>query len=69
MKAKIELLKSECEGLDDDVHWTKTDNLKKGDNKIPLNGYVIELIGDVGKRAYDILKKKKDEWDTKMGLM
>jgi hypothetical protein len=68
-KAKVELSKEECDGLSGDVCWFKVDNLKKGDNKIPLNGYSIHLYGDDGIRAYNILKKKKDEWDKKMGLL
>ena len=69
MKAKIELRAAECEGLASDVCWVKTDRLKKGHNQMPLNGYIIELTGNIGVSVYQTLSKKKEEWDKKMGLM
>lgn len=68
MKAKIELAKSECDGLNDDIRWIKTGTLKKGSSQVPLNGYTIELTGEVGLRAYKILNDKKGDWDKKMGI-
>ncbi len=56
MKKKVELRRTECEGLKGNICWSKVDNLKKGDNKTPLNGYRIEFTGDVGLLAYKILK-------------
>jgi hypothetical protein len=47
----------------------KTEILKKGDNNVPLNGYIIELTGDIGEKIYHMLRRKKDEWDKKMGLV
>ena len=69
MKNKVEIRKSECEGLTADICWIKTDTLKKAGSNIPLNGYRIELTGDIGKAAFEILKKKKEDWDKQLGLM
>jgi Virulence-associated protein E len=69
MLSKVELSVTECSWLGNDIHWAKTDSLKKGDNKIPLNGYVIEFNGEAGQRIYQILQKRKEEWDKKMGLI
>jgi hypothetical protein len=69
MKSKIELRQSLGDGTSEDICWKKTDILKKGDNKIPLNGYIIEFTGASGLRAYEELRRRKDEWDEKMGIM
>jgi hypothetical protein len=81
MKGKVELHKSECEGLLNDICWSKVDNLKVRDNKSPLNGYKIDvsgacgfsassgLINDAGLRAYDILRKRKEKFDKELGLI
>ncbi len=63
MKKKVELRRTECEGLKGDICWSKVDNLKKGDGKVPLNGYKIELFGDIGLLAYKRLREKKVTFD------
>jgi hypothetical protein len=68
MKGKVELYKSECAGLIGDICWAKTNTLKKDGSNVPLNGYCIELSGDVGETAYHILRKRKEEWDKQVGL-
>lgn len=67
MKGKVELRITE-NGIPIDAIWTKTDSLKKGDNKVPLNGYIIQLTGDIGRKAYQELRKRKEDWDKKIGL-
>jgi Virulence-associated protein E len=69
MKSKVELCQLECDGLLGDISWFKVVNLKKSVNNIPLNGYTIEFSGEVGLRSYQILRKRKDEWDNPMGLI
>jgi virulence-associated protein E len=69
MKAKVELRQEECDGLSGNVCWFKTDNLKKEGIKVPLNGYSIYLNGDAGLRAYEILRKQKEDWDKELGLI
>jgi Virulence-associated protein E len=68
MKTKVELRQEEGDGLSGDVCWSKVENLKRGNSKIPLNGYIIELWGESGAKAYAKLKENKDRWDKKMGI-
>jgi hypothetical protein len=68
MKGKVELQRSECEGLTQDVCWEKADDLRKSGGKVPLNGYCIRLSGEIGLRAYQILEQKKKNWNEEAGL-